>query len=78
MPESFVGVAYSTQLFASGGVEPYKWSATGKLPDGLSLSDTGALTGVPTTATRHGTLTFAVRDAHGKTASSIPLVYVPS
>ncbi|MCZ4497736.1 MAG: Ig family protein [Marmoricola sp.] len=45
-----VGKAYSVQLAGSGGQSPYIWSlATGNLPTGLSLSSTGAITGVPTT-----------------------------
>ena len=43
-----VGTAVSLQLTATGD-EPITWSATG-LPDGLSLSSTGLLTGTPTTA----------------------------
>jgi hypothetical protein len=43
-----VGVQYSAQLTAVGGVTPYVWSLTGTLPPGLSLSPSGAISGTPT------------------------------
>jgi len=43
------GTFYSAALAASGGIAPYAWSlAGGSLPDGVSLSSTGAITGTPT------------------------------
>ncbi len=48
-PGGTVGVAYSFQLTAAGGVGPYAWSATG-LPSGLALSAGGLLSGTPTAA----------------------------
>ena len=51
LPVATVGVAYSQQLTASGGTGiGYTFTATG-LPDGLSLSALGLLSGTPTTAT---------------------------
>ena len=45
-----VGITYNTTLAASGGLEPYTWSATG-LPAGFSInSSTGALIGTPAAA----------------------------
>lgn len=54
-----VGSAYLGQLTAIGGTAPYTWSiASGKLPQGLSLSvNTGKLWGTPTTA---GQATFKI------------------
>ena len=55
-----VGVAYHTNFFASGGVQPYTWSIpAGQLPPGLTLDRTAptGLSGTPTTA---GTFTFTV------------------
>jgi hypothetical protein len=49
LPNGQVGVAYSQTLAAIGGTTPYSWSST-TLPDGLSLSAAGAITGTPTTA----------------------------
>ena len=39
--------AYSFQLMASG-TPPFTWSVKGKLPDGLSLSSSGLISGTPT------------------------------
>jgi subtilisin family serine protease/glucose/arabinose dehydrogenase len=59
LPEGQVAMAYSTILRASGGKRPYTWSITaGNLPDGLTLdSNTGAISGVPTT---YGMSTFTI------------------
>jgi large repetitive protein len=56
------GVSYSQNLSATGGTPPYSWSVTGSgsLPQGLTLSSGGALTGTPTSA---GTFTFTARVA---------------
>ncbi len=55
-----VGTAYSLQLAASGGMEPYvSWTKTqGDLPPGLSLGTNGILQGIPTTV---GSYTFTVK-----------------
>jgi large repetitive protein len=48
LPEATARVAYSQQLRASGGAPPYSFSVTdGDLPPGLSLSDSGELSGTP-------------------------------
>lgn len=54
------GAAYSATVSATGGTSPYAWSIVADaLPTGLSLAaDTGAISGVPTTA---GTSSFTVR-----------------
>jgi large repetitive protein len=54
-----VGQPFSQNLFASGGTQPYVWSATG-LPPGLSVTKNGStnvIAGTPTTA---GTTTFTL------------------
>jgi hypothetical protein len=38
LPTGQVGAPYSASLLASGGTEPYTWSVTGSLPQGLSLA----------------------------------------
>lgn len=50
-PSAKVGAAYSVQLAAYGGTEPYTWTVTG-LPEGLTL-DAGAqkISGVPAAGT---------------------------
>ncbi len=49
IPAGPIGSAYSGSLTATGGVAPYTWSATG-LPNGIKLSTSGVLSGIPTTS----------------------------
>lgn len=50
LPNGTVGTAYNQTLIADG-TAPITWSVTGgSLPDGLSLSEDGVLSGTPTTA----------------------------
>ncbi|MFP5265689.1 MAG: putative Ig domain-containing protein, partial [Blastocatellia bacterium] len=61
LPAGTVSSAYSQTMAASGGTAPYHWSVlagSGALPPGLSLSDSGVLSGSPTTA---GTYNFTIR-----------------
>jgi len=61
LPGGQVGVVYSTALTASGGTTPYSWQVTaGALPTGLSLSQTGAITGTPGAGTQ-GTSQITVK-----------------
>src|SRR5258707_10668809 len=58
-PPGVGGQGYSAQLNATGGTAPYTWSvASGGLPVGLTLSSSGAISGVPSAA---GTSTFTVK-----------------
>ena len=63
-----VGASYFANLFASGGVTPYRWTrVAGALPPGLSLqASPGRISGTPTAA---GTFTFTLRvdDSGGQT-----------
>ncbi|HAM45800.1 MAG TPA: hypothetical protein DCM67_12365 [Propionibacteriaceae bacterium] len=68
MDRGEVGSAYAATLEAAGGVPDYSWSQTG-LPDGLSLSSAGAITGTPTQA-GIANVEFTVSDANGKTATT--------
>lgn len=53
-----VGQVYSHSFTVSGGTQPYSFSvASGALPDGITLSTAGTLSGTPTTA---GTSEFTV------------------
>jgi Zn-dependent metalloprotease len=56
-----VGTAVSLQLSASGGTPPLHWTATG-LPAGLSVSDSGLISGTPTTAGT-SSVTVTARDS---------------
>jgi hypothetical protein len=65
LPDGVVGAPYSTSLNASGGVPPYTWTVTG-LPDGLTSTAAGAISGTPKTAGQF-TVIFNVSDAAGVT-----------
>jgi hypothetical protein len=59
LPPGTVGAAYSLALTATGGTPPYVWTVPpGDLPDGLTLSSGGLISGKPTTA---GTNNFTVQ-----------------
>lgn len=61
-PGGFVGTPYSFN-FAANGSAPITWTiATGTLPNGLTLSSAGLLSGTPTLA---GTFNFTVQAANG-------------
>jgi hypothetical protein len=45
LPPLTLGVPYSVQLTSTGGVAPLKWAKVGKLPQGLTLSKSGVLSG---------------------------------
>ena len=69
LPNTTAGQSYSQSLAATGGVAPYSFSVTaGSLPNGLTLSASGALTGTTTTS---GTFNFTVRatDANAQTGT---------
>src|SRR5262249_35327884 len=59
-----VGSAYSFQLQATGGAQPYTWAGT-NLPPGLALSSAGVLSGTPPTIGR-STASVTVTDAKGR------------
>lgn len=67
--EGVLGVIISHSYEATGGRSPYTWSlASGSLPNGMTLSSAGTLSGTPTAI---GDYTFTVRvtDANGKTGT---------
>lgn len=66
LPEGTVGVAYSQQITASGGSGSYVFTvASGTLPAGLTLSEDGLLSGIPSTATSSIVTIRAVDDDDG-------------
>jgi hypothetical protein len=59
LPNGTAGAAYpTTQLNATGGVPGYTWAVTSGLPNGMSLSQSGVLSGTPTAS---GSFTLAVQ-----------------
>ncbi len=51
LPALVIGDPYSAQLSATGGSGNYRWSiVSGSLPDGLTLSSTGLISGTPTSS----------------------------
>ncbi len=63
---------YSTQLAATGGAKPYTWSLlSGTLPNGLTLSAAGLLSGTPKPGVANGEypLTVQVRGPFGSPVS---------
>ena len=74
VPGGTVGEAYSASLVASGGTEEYTWSvASGDLPDGLSLSGAGAISGTPTA---NGTFGFTAQVNDGENTATVALSIV--
>jgi Putative Ig domain len=70
LPNGTVGVAYSSLLQARGGTAPYSWSVNGNLPFGLSLSTSGAITGMPAFSGTASGLFFQATDSTGAVASA--------
>jgi hypothetical protein len=62
LPNGTIGLPYNQTLVATGGTTPYSWSTTSTLPTGMSLSTTGVLHGVPTSAYSQAPL-FVVKDS---------------
>ncbi len=68
LPGGTAAISYSQNLTVSGGTTPYTWSIDkGSLPEGLSLSIGGVISGTPTVAT---TASFTVRVTANNAKSS--------
>jgi hypothetical protein len=68
LPAGRVNVAYSQTLAASGGTGGYTWTVSaGTLPQGLTLSAAGAITGTPSA---FGTSNFTVQVSDSSTATA--------
>jgi uncharacterized protein (TIGR03437 family) len=65
LPNGPVGVPYSQQIAATGGVPPYQFSSNGILPPGLTFNRNGILSGTPTTAGTFSNFNLAVTDSVG-------------
>ncbi|MCX6626012.1 MAG: putative Ig domain-containing protein, partial [Candidatus Solibacter sp.] len=57
-PAGAVGQFYAQALAATGGLQPYTWSATGNIPPGLTVGSAGIISGTPTTG---GTYAFTLK-----------------
>ena len=79
LPPGQQGIAYSGQLVAAGGTEPYTWSQiSGSLPTGVNLSSSGFVTGTPTSL---GTYHFTVNmndSAGGSDQATISMEVFPA
>lgn len=65
-----VASAYSASVSASEGTAPYSFAVTsGSLPDGLTLSSNGTLSGTPTVA-GGSSFTITATDSYGATGSA--------
>jgi len=82
LPSGQQGVAYTTTLSATGGVgAPYTWTvSSGTLPNGVTLSSSGVLSGI---STLQGAFTFTIKatDSGGNsaaTAFSLTMITAPT
>ena len=80
LPSGFVGIAYSATVTAAGGTTPYTFTATG-LPAGLSISASGAITGIPATAattTAAITVTDSTAGTHLTNTANLSITIKPA
>ncbi|MCE1174657.1 MAG: putative Ig domain-containing protein, partial [Propionibacteriales bacterium] len=75
LPSGVIGTAYSTTLAAADGAAGYTWSSD-VMPDGLSLSTDGVLSGTPTGTTPGTTMQITVTDHDGKTATQLLTIVI--
>jgi hypothetical protein len=66
LPNAVQNQPYSASLNATGGTPPYSWALSNNtaLPQGLTLSPTGQITGTPTVV---GTITFTIQVSDSST-----------
>jgi hypothetical protein len=65
LPAGDVQVTYSHSLGVTGGILPFNWTYLGTLPNGLTLSTDGILSGIPTVAGTFGGIRITVVDGAG-------------
>lgn len=71
---TYVGVPLSLQLQASGGTPGYTWSTASTLPDGVTLSPAGLVSGTPT-ATGTSEITATVADSAVPTPATTSITF---
>jgi hypothetical protein len=70
LPAATVGVTYSQNLAATGGIAPFSWTLlSGSLPTGLAFSPGGTISGKPTQESDPVSLTLSVKDNANNTAT---------
>ncbi|MBS1872640.1 MAG: putative Ig domain-containing protein [Acidobacteria bacterium] len=79
LPAATTGMGYTAQFAASGGTSPYTWSVAGTLPQGLTFTPDGRLSGAPMAA---GAFQFRLiaSDSSGRQAGkpcSLPVISGP-
>ena len=78
LPSGPVQVGYSQALQAAGGIPPYAWSVlAGALPDGLSLSTGGTISGTPTRVGSFGFTAQVTDTSGGKTSAGFSIAITP-
>jgi len=79
LPNGIIGQPYSQTLTVNGGSSPYEWTiSSGILPTGLSLSNNGLISGVPTEVSGPTSVDFQATDITGLKVTkclSISVVY---
>jgi len=73
LPDGIIGEAYeNVTLEATGGTGEYTWAITG-LPEGLSVSEEGVISGTPTVNATYSLLTIEVNDGKTTATKDLPL-----
>lgn len=80
LPGGTVGVAYSQTLQGTGGVTPYTWAvSSGALPNGLTLSSSGTISGTPSVAqTFNFSVTFTDRNGQVSAPQALSIIISPA
>lgn len=78
LPVATVAEHYKAQIELSGGIGPYSFSITeGRLPNGLSMSSSGVVSGIPTSVA-NGAIVVEATDSTGSTTKGIVTVSIVS
>lgn len=72
VPSGVIGAAYSQQVNTADCAVPAFTVSSGSLPAGLSMSNTGLISGTPTTAVT-GAFTVSVADANGNATQALSI-----